>query len=273
MPADDIYRRNPARDLEVFACRVVGVWLADRGTAEDTSRGSGPDFEIHYGDGRKAVGEVGWHEDPALREMWANTFRRDRHQVVDLPEGSGTWTVHLVLGAHIGRLYNQLPAFIVELDAIGCETLDIYESWPHGPTADTARSLGIEHMSRFDGNGPDQAMFFMPGKGGVVPTDPNVIADWIEDMLADPGYWDTTEKLLALEADERHVFIMAGGLTPFGAEERLRRLDQAMPSRPLTVPEGITHVWAMGQYGGTLAAMWNADGWLSVTLPDPEAIN
>src|SRR5664280_209190 len=127
--------------------------------------------------------------------------------------------------------------------------------------AEVARRLGIEHAERFEGSGSDEAICFMPGKGGVIPTDPNVIADWIEEVLGNPSYADTTGKLLALEADERHVLLMSGSATPFGVEERLRRLEASPPTRSLSVPQGITHVWVVGQFGGSSSAMWSSAGW------------
>ena len=72
-------------------------------------------LRIDYVDGRQAVGEVGWHADRTLQEMWGNTFKQQRHQVIDLPSGTGTWSVHLGRGANIKLLYAQLGAFIQQL--------------------------------------------------------------------------------------------------------------------------------------------------------------
>jgi hypothetical protein len=91
--SDDLYRRNPARDLEKLAASVVTSWVGEAGHVTDTSSGGGPDFEISYTDGRTAVGEVGWHEDPEIRAMWGNTFRQERHQTVEVASGRGTWSL------------------------------------------------------------------------------------------------------------------------------------------------------------------------------------
>ena len=93
MASDDLYRRNPARDLEKLAASVVTSWVGEAGHVTDTSSGGGPDFEISYTDGRTAVGEVGWHEDPEIRAMWGNTFRQERHQTVEVASGRGTWSL------------------------------------------------------------------------------------------------------------------------------------------------------------------------------------
>jgi hypothetical protein len=51
--------------------------------------------------------------------MWANTFKRDQHQVVNLPIGVGRWAVTLERVAHLGQLYAELPAFTASLAAQG----------------------------------------------------------------------------------------------------------------------------------------------------------
>ena len=102
-------------------------------------------------------------------------------------------------GASIKRLHRDLPGLIAELTGAGCFRLAIYERWPRGALADSARRLGIEYIVRHDEDG-DRAIYFMPGNGGVVPTDPNVVGEWIESVLNDPSYADTTAKLLVVES-------------------------------------------------------------------------
>ena len=270
MPADDIYHRNPARDIESFAVSVVSAWVGERGVVEDTSEGAGPDFHICYSDGRSGWGEVGWHEDEQMRAMWSNTFKHDRHQQIDLPPGVGQWVVELVKGANIKRLYKELPAFLSTLTEESMHYLSIEGSWPRGEPADTARRLGVDYANLI-AQGPDVAVFFMPGTGGTVPTDPDIVADWVTDVLADPDYADTTGKLVVLEADERHVFLMSGSRTSFGTGERLRRLAEGLPARAPTVPTGITHVWVISQFGDGPGGLWARDeSWSWVALPKLE---
>ncbi len=270
MPRKDPYRQNPAREVERYACRVVREWVGAGGVLTDISSGHGPDFRIEYADGRRAVGEVGWHADPKLQAMWAEVFKRERHQVIELPEGAGQWMVTLVPGASINRLYDRLPAFVWSLVEEGHVRLDIHGDWPRGDPADTARQLGIEHITRVERKAPAVAVFFLGGgMGEIVPTDPNVVTDWVDGVLASPEYSDTTGKLLALEADERHVFLMSGDRTPFGADERLRRLEEALPDRAPQIPPGISHVWVVPQFGGAVAGLWAVDGgWSTERLPD-----
>lgn len=260
--------RNPARQIETLAAAMVGDWVGTAGTVVNTGSGHGPDFRIDYSDGRLGWGEVGWHEDPAEQAMWAETFRRDRHQIIELPGGRGHWSLSLRRGAHIGRLFDEVPTFIDRLLKSGQLYLEVVEDWPRTPEADEARRLGIEHIERVNTNEPALAVYFMPGSGGMVPEDPDVIVDWIEGVLGDPNYRDTTTKLLRLECAERHVFLMSGSRTDFGADERLRRIDAALPRRPPHLPSGITHVWAVSRFGSAGAALWSSvTGWMVVPAP------
>lgn len=264
---DDVHRRNPARDVEKFAVRVVRSWLGHRGEVEDMSAGHDPDFRLRYRDGRSGWGEVAWHEDRALREMWSLTFQQVKHQQVALPAGEGMWAVSLVKGARIKQLYRELPDFIGELTRQGCNRLEVIGNWPPGTLADTARRLGIEYLEKSEWT-PDVAIYFMPDSGGTVPMDPDLITDWVSDVLADPCYSDTTRKLLDRDADERHVFLMSGSRTPFGADERLRRLREAVPNRSPVVPDGISHVWVVSHFGDGPATLWSrGTGWSVVEIP------
>lgn len=273
---ESINRRNPARDVEKLAVAIVSSWLGAAGQVRDMSATHEPDFRIEYADGRLGIGEVGWHVDRELQAMWSNTFKRERHQVVALAPGSGVWSASLTRGAKINRLYAMLPQLISTLSQRGITSCTVYGAWPPGEPGDSLRALGIERLVQHESSMPeDVAYYFMPGSGGIVPSDPNAIVDWIDAVIADPGYQDLTSKLIAREAQERHAFIMAGSATPFGADERLRRLDEGVPGRRPAVPEGITHVWAVSQFlpPHGAAAVWSAaHGWATVPVPPVDAL-
>lgn len=111
----------------------------------------------------------------------------------------------------------------------------------------------------------------MPANGGAVPTDANLVVAWVEEVPTNPAYQDTTKKLLALDAEERHVFHMSGSPPSFGADERLRRLCDVVPTWSPRLPAGITHVWDVPRSGRAAAVLWAADrGWSAVSLHDYE---
>ena len=264
---------NPARALEKYAVAVVSCWVGTRGAVIDTSEGHEPDFRVNYSDGRTAIGEVGWHEEPELAAMWGNTLKRDRPQQIALPAGYGQWGLGLRLGANIRNLHKGLPAAIRLLRERGVGRVEmIADDWPRGEVAAALRALGVTYINCVSLDEPANAVFFMPAGGGTSGDDPNVIADWFSMVLGDPRYADTTEKLLSRDADERHVFLMTGGLTPFVADDNLRRfVGLPLPTKAPDVPSGITHVWGICRFGGQVAALWMAQGgWSVVSLPDAD---
>lgn len=80
------------------------------------------------------------------------------------------------------------------LAAEGRHQLSVYDRWPRGEPADTARRLGIEHLERVSPDDPSSVMFLLGGMGCMVPDDANVVTDWIENVLSDPDYADTSAK-------------------------------------------------------------------------------
>jgi hypothetical protein len=108
----------------------------------------------------------------------------------------------------------------------------------------------------------------MPASGGQVNPDANVIVDWIEAVLRDETYLDTTQKLLRELAEERHVFMLSGSRTNFDADTNLQRMAERLPARRPEVPEGITHVWVASRWGNGPVGMWSAPGgWERVDYP------
>jgi len=259
---------NPAREVEQLAVLAVRTWLGDRGEVTDTSEGHDVDFRIEYRDGKLGIGEVGWHADPEIEGMWSNTFRRERQQVVELPLGSGAWSLGLERGANIKQLYAKLPSLVALLRAAGLSHLEVVGPLPRTAAGDEARRLGIRYLTEHDAAGEPLCIYFMPSDGGSFMGDANVIADWAEEVLDSKQYADTTAKLLRLNADERHVFLMTGSATSFEAETALQRLDRSLPTRVPGLPMGISHLWAVARFGSTHVAVWvRGEGWESSPLP------
>jgi hypothetical protein len=262
---------NPARDAEKFAIAVVTAWVGERGRVTDLSAGHEPDFRIEYADGRLGLGEVTTDKHETVEAMWAMAHRSGDPQVVDLPIGLGTWSAQLALGANIPRLRSRVASLVENVKALGLDRFTVYQHWPRGEPADTARRFGVEHLSYFPGDTEDVLYYFIPSFGGSYGGDPDVVTDWVDDLLARKS--DNTQKLLDRTADERHVFLWADSATEFGPMRALTQLDRALPRRAPGVPEGITHVWAVARWGPSpgFAALWNGRNWSAVPLPSAEA--
>lgn len=267
------YRRsvNPSRLYEKSAISLVSKWVGGEGQVLDTSAGSGPDFEIKYNNGASAIGEIGAHIDPNVAAAWSSVRKREKHQIIDLPDGSGVWVIHLDYGANIDRLYKKLPTFISKLLETGTNELDLLINWSSGPLDSLAEHLGIEQIYRKVSVEGDYALFFLQGSGGSVPSDGNLIVPWIESILNERGFNDIWQKLFNYEDkmvrkfDEKHVFLISGSLTDFGVGQLLMDIENNMPSNAPTLPDGITHMWVQSEVSASHAAVWSDNlGWALV---------
>jgi hypothetical protein len=265
MPAEEEDRGlSPQREVEIAAVYIVKAWVGDRGQVTDRGEGHDPDFWIDYNDGRRTVGEVGWHPDPQMNAMWDGIRKMKRQQIIEVAIGLGQWSVGLEPGANIKELRRRLPALIAGLAEDGINQLNVAGNWRRdGPTED-ARRLGIRYVSRLSGSEHDHAVIFPPASGGYFPTNPDLIVNWLDDLLRNPDYVDVWAKLLPVDADERHVFFMAGSRTDFGVQQLLGELGSSLPIRAPQLPTGISHLWAMGQWGAGGAALWSGDRWVHV---------
>ena len=236
---------NVGHDAERFAATVVRSWVGARGTVTDLGDTPEPDFRIDYADGQLGIGEVTTHTDPAIEAMWSAAFESGQPQQINLPTGLGTWVAGLVAGANIKRLTREVGVLIESVKAQGIERLTIYYKWPRGEPYDTARWLGIDYLQSHPSGSEDVLIYFMPSSGGSYDGDPDVVTDWIEDVLSSEHYRDVTQKLLDRnEADERHGFVVANSASSFAPAQAMTQLDQALPGRAPQLPDGITHAWA-----------------------------
>jgi hypothetical protein len=251
--------------MEVAAVAHVSTWVGESGVVRDRGDGHEPDFKIEYHDGRIGWGEVGWHEDREVRALHKEIQKHDR---VVLAPGLGQWAVHLFNKSKIKTLRRELPRFIEQLDIDGIDELSPYaDDILPAQFEMRASELGIEEVRRMSQGDVDEAYFISPGGGGVVSSDTNTVVDWVDQMLADPNYADTTNKLLRLEADERHVFLFMGSLTPTGVTILMVRPLRALPTKAPQVPTGITNVWTLSTFGKGDLLMWSvAGGWCSTPV-------
>lgn len=267
---------NPARDIEVFAVNVLSRWVGERGRVEHTGAGTGggPDFRIEYVDGSVAVGEVGWDVDQRLAEMWSLLLTQPEHHVIRLQPGSGLWSLSLRPGAPIKRLLREVPALVEGLLESGVTRLNPDSGWGSSDLIAVAKSLGIGRVELTTTNEPEdggRAYYFFGSSGSFVPDDPDLIVDWLDDYLVNPRYADTCGKLLPIDADERHIFVVAGSAAPPEASMFMLDLRSRAPGRAPRLPQGITHAWVGAEWGRGDVALWTLpDSWRIVAAPDGE---
>jgi hypothetical protein len=258
-------------EAERFAVTVLRIWVGARGIVTDLGDTPEPDFRIDYADGQVGIGEVTTHTDPAIEAMWSAAFESGQPQQINLSTGLGTWGAGLVAGANVKRLTREVGGLIESLKSQGIERLTIYYKWPRGEPSDTARRLGIDYLQSHPSGSEDVLIYFMPSSGGSYSGDPDVVTEWIEDVLSSEHYRDVTQKLLdRKEVNERHVFLLAHSASSFAPAQAMTQLDTALPSRALQLPDGITHAWAVPRFADpqhAFAALWDGVRWSAIPLP------
>ncbi len=249
-----------SRQVEKIAVKILGEWVGEDGIVVDIGEGGGPDFKIHYLDGRLGIGEVGLHEDEQTAKAWAAIHKSETPQQIVLPPGTGTWGVGFAIIPNIKSIHKELFILITYLRDEGLTELHIEGRCPRGKAADFARGLGINYINYHEDGAEDLATFFLPFSGGLIPTDPDLVVDWVEEVLLSEDFKDSWTKLLPFEFDEKHVFFMTSNRTKFGIDELLKKSN--LPMRPPDLPGGLTHIWIISRYGGSSAIYWSKEsGW------------
>lgn len=205
---------------------------------------------------------MGWHENPLVRAMWAATLRAPESQLVPLQPGAGAWSVRLTAGANSKLLRRELPTLIEQFNT-------------DDPLHPEVKRLGIENALRSESHadGADYAIFFMPSHVTKINYATDVIPSWISELLANPGYRDTSRKLLDVtNVDEPHIFLATGSRTSDSVDHALWSITDTLPTSAPTVADGITHLWAASARTnpgiGPWAALWvrHSGGWVAVPL-------
>lgn len=242
--------------------RLVANTIGDAGTVDYTGAGTGPglDFKISYQDGRSGVGEIVWHEDSELQEMKQVLARLEYDGPIALPPGLGCWIVHLVRGARIKDLPARVTEFILRLEALGISDVSVIaRDIPPRLRAEMV-NLGLNGLRCFRGMKPSAAYLMVPDVTAGIVAGAESIVEWVEAVLNHDDYRDVARKLLAIEVDERHAFVVAGSRTPLGPYLRLANGNDMCPERDPHLPRGITDVWCTSTFGVAPALHWSREG-------------
>ena len=126
----------------------------------------------------------------------------------------GDWMLTIEPGTRIRTLRRDLPQLLVSLEGIGVSDVRVRgatEGHRHvlgDELADALEALGVHSLACIDSAGSGKVHMTMPGQGGMVHVDGNLIADWVVRFLTHEEQADVLHKLsLATRARRREVFI------------------------------------------------------------------
>ncbi|WP_460716149.1 hypothetical protein [Nocardioides dilutus] len=113
---------------------------------------------------------------------------------------------------------------------------------------------------------PPRVFVLAAGDGGFADETLDTLRDSLADIFASPSIQSRLRKLLAVDADERHMFIWItiGGL-PFPLLDGIGRGD-ALPSAPPPVPAALDGLW-LGTEFGRRVIVWRDNEWTAQPVP------
>ena len=251
---------NTLRPDEAFACGVAARALGAEvcpldvpGAAQST-----PDAEIQFPDGRRGLLEITWLAA-------SESFRLEsRLAAIDhkLPNpGRWAWTANVGNVPELDRLVQVYGRLIEQLERYDVNRVDLL------PLSIVASDPDLDWLIQSDTDlvglptlpSSEQlrpVWVHGPGSSAVCDAEADVITPALQAALAVEPAVGHIAKLLAHEADERHLFFLVNlsGLSPEAAYE-LIDAHQA-PRLPLEVPKGISDIWLCPRYGWT-ATRWS----------------
>ena len=216
-----------SRQVELDGISNLKEYFGKSATVVDLGHTSGYDFEIHYSDGKKAIGEFSWLAEPKSYEMWKAIHKREEPQQISLPEGWGYWGLTLNKPININVLENLAPKWITEVLETGKDHIEVYEGWPNTEFARRLRGFGITRVYKFS-EGFDKVFYMVMGEAGAVPWDLIPLRDTI---------------LRLLQENEKHVYLGLGDLVPNLQTWALLTEREPVEIPELDFPDEISHIW------------------------------
>lgn len=255
------------RPEEEWARMMVGRCLeADVVQHDDGSIEGMHDLDIVYSDGSTAAAEVTAAADGDSIALW-NLMNSSGRWVE--PELRGGWMITLLPSARAKRIRLELPALLRQLERSGVGEVRAAASWrPAEGLLATLRDLDIVrmHQSGTDFPGSIYVTLELPIErtGGFVADNGDALANWIGEFLHDDARADVRRKLWTAGTTERHAFVILPGFATaeFAVVDVLMRDDCGLPTVDPSLPDEITHVWAVSTWRSGMGMRWSPDaGW------------
>ncbi len=250
-----------SKEVELEAIEVLTSYLATNGTVHDMSDSQDYDFEIHYRDGRRAIGEIGLLANRDYESAWATLRSREKNHVVDLPPGFGTWGTHLYGNPNIKRFEKEIVGIIAELNERGIKEFQIGMHFELRALSQKCEAIGIQHLTKHLGYQIDQVVYFLDlGQTIFVDSTLDSLVKSIESAFLEGDFKDSWKKLIPFTSDEKHLFFKCGSLIPLNHQQVLLWAEPIPVIPEIYFPEGITHIWLLPNYVEAHGVLWSRDG-------------
>lgn len=261
----DPHRLDKLRPEERAACllaeRILGV-VAEEWDVQ--CRQGAVDAMLNYRDGRRAAFEVckvaaeGALQTDSLLGRDDFTWPR-----------AGQWWWEISVGSQrdIPQLRERYARIIAVCEAAGVtrpeqlahrgRSLDPDIAWVVGSAS---TMWGYPDVPAVDGERVRDVMVVPAGRGGATDSTLARLRDTLARELASPLMEKHVDKLLATDADERHLYLPVHlSVWPFDVADAFQ-WSTSLPSDPPPLPEGITHLWLAPQ-AEQHVLWWAPDEW------------
>lgn len=229
---------------------------------DDGSAQSMYDLDLCRDGQRVGVLEVTAAADQRMIEMW-NLVNGKSGRWIE-PQLAGGWLVSLARGAHIKTLRKKLPPLLASLENAGVRQIH------HDHNHEQAAALGIASLWQGGTSFPGSIYVTIEESteksGGIVATHGNALPEWLSDWVVQREQAHNLRKLDRDGVAERHLFVLFPGFSdaPFSVTDLLMRDDAPVPTLAPSLPDGLTHIWAMSTWESGLGFYWSPSaGWTS----------
>jgi hypothetical protein len=262
------------RPDERYAARALEIVTGATATAHDINGRQGAvDVILTYPSGRFGALEVTTVGN-------GQEFQRDsllaRDNYAWPNPGNWAWTVSVADARDIPRLKQMLGRVIPRLEAAmaTCPEALSFEVIRADPdlwwlyVESGSDIVGHPSVPSFvDGDGNRYLSAVPAGGGGGVDTELASLPKAADDILSRPRIVDHVRKLLAVEAEERHLFIRVGETgVPIGLYLGMMK-PEGLPPDAAHLPVGITDLWLKLWWGPILIHWSTSNGWQLHQLP------
>jgi hypothetical protein len=217
------------------------------------------DLTIHYPDGPGAV-EVVAAAAPDEIELWNVLYKNGRTVI---PEIAGGWNLTIKVPTHAKSLLRDLPPLLGGFEAAGIREMAAHQAGIPTDLASLAAANGVLQARQGGTDYPGSVYFTLEDSTtAFFNVDADALGEWIGSYLQAPETDDVRRKLASAGTATRHAFVLVPqfSLAPKPAFEALLHEAPPLPSKPPSLPPGITHVWVTSTWDFGRGFRWDPDG-------------
>lgn len=256
---------------ELAAAKLIGKIIGSEFEVNTLGDGDVPDFEIMIGTDKIGFGEAKNDVDKDSANQWATLLGWEVPQLINLPKGSGSWSIRIKNTANLKKLTAQISDLITQANLDGVPSWDSQYEYPAWKNSELLHRMQILGMMKIPS--PNDVCYIQPdGIGGAIPPDSNSTIGWISELFKRSDWSNSWNRMRGLKCREKHVFFWIGSNSPQELRLRVSFHPEEPPLLNPELPEWVTHLWiGAHQVFGKHQYVWKFEpqlGWKSYVVED-----